>query len=381
MRRREFITLIGGAATTWPMIGHAQQSAIPVIGFLRSISFVNATHLVNAFREGLKESGFVEGQNVAIEFRTADGHADRLLALVDELIRLPVAVIVGNTIASALAAKAATTTIPIVFTTGSDPVRDGLVTSLNRPGGNVTGAVFFSGELGAKRLELLSQLMPNAPTIAMLVNPNSPETEAERSDVQAAAQSNRQSLIMFDVSNERDFERAFETFVQRGARALLVGAGPFLFSNRERVIALAARYRLPAIYALRDNVVAGGLMSYGSTYTDVYRQVGIYTGRILNGEKPADLPVIRATKFEFVLNLRLQGRLASLYRPRYSRSPTRSSNETARVHHAAERCCRMAACGGRAATRADAADRRAERFCRRRSDGRNASCPIQEETW
>jgi len=258
---------------------------------------------VTAFRQGLKEAGFVEGQNVAIEFRSADNHPDRLPALVADLVRQPVAVIVGNH-NSARAAKASTTTVPIVFASGSDPVRDGLVASLNRPGGNVTGVSFLSGLLGAKRLDLLRQLVPKAITIAMLVNPNSPDTEAERRDVQAAAQAIGQQLVIFDVSSDRDIETAFATFVQRGAGALLVGSGPFLNSNRERIVALADRHALPASYSQREGVVAGALMSYAPSIPDAYRQAGIYTGRILKGERPADLPVIQSTKFELVLNLK-----------------------------------------------------------------------------
>ena len=303
MRRREFITLLGGAAAAWPFAAYAQQPTMPVVGFLRSATLADVPHWVAAFRQGLKEAGFVEGQNVAIEFRSADNQLDRLPALVADLIRQPVAVIVGNTDA-ALAAKAATATVPIVFASGSDPVRDGLVASLNRPGGNVTGLVYFSAVLGAKRLELLRQLVPGATTIAVLVNPNTPLTEAERKDVQAAAQVIGQQLIIIDISSDRDIETAFATFVQRGASALLVGTGGFLNSNRERIAAVANRHALPASYSQREGVVAGGLMSYGPSISDAYRQAGIYSGRILNGEKPADLPVMQSTKFELVLNLK-----------------------------------------------------------------------------
>jgi putative ABC transport system substrate-binding protein len=302
MKRRAFITLLGGAAT-WPLAARAQQPAMPVIAFLRSASLADATHLITAFRQGLKEAGSVEGQNVAIEFRSAEGQIDRLPALVADLIRQPVAMIVANT-PPARAAKAATTTVPILFASGSDPVGDGLVASLNRPGGNVTGVVFFSSTLGAKRLELLRQLVPKATTIAVLVNPNTPEMEAERRDVQAAAQAVEQQLIWHDASNERDIETAFTTFVRRGAGAVLAGSGPFINSHRELIVALAARHGLPASYAAGEIVEAGGLMSYATSITDAYRQVGIYAGRILKGEKPGDLPVMRAAKFEFVLNLK-----------------------------------------------------------------------------
>jgi putative ABC transport system substrate-binding protein len=302
MRRREFLGVLSGAAA-WPLAARAQQVALPEVGFIRSASLANATHLVTAFRQGLKEAGFVEGQNVAIEFRSAENHLDRLPALAAELIRRPVAVIVGNNIATP-AAKAATSTTPIVFVIGGDPVKDGLVASLNRPGGNVTGVVFISGVLGPKRLELLRQLVPKATTIGLLVNPINPNTEAERRDVQAAAQALGQQLIILDVSSESEIEPAFATFVQRGAGALLVGTGPLFFSNREQVVALAARHALPGSYSQREPVMAGGLMSYGSSLTDAYRQAGIYTGRILKGEKPADLPVMQSIKFEFVINLK-----------------------------------------------------------------------------
>jgi len=302
VKRRDFIVFLGGAAA-WPLAAWAQQPAMPVIGFLRSTSLADATGLITAFRQGLKEAGFVDGQNVAIEFRSAEDHVDRLPALVADLLRRPVAVIVGNN-NSAIVAKAATATIPIVFATGTDPVQEGLVASLNRPGGNVTGVSFLSGLLGAKRLELLRQLVPKATTIGVLVNPNLPDTEPERRDVQAAALALGLQLIILDVSSDRDIETAFATLVQRGASAMLVGGGAFLFSNRERIVALAARHSLPTGYNDRDSVVAGGLMSYATSIPDAYRQAGIYTGRILKSEKPADLPVMQATKFEFVINLK-----------------------------------------------------------------------------
>jgi ABC-type uncharacterized transport system substrate-binding protein len=301
MRRREFITLVGGAAA-WPVVARAQQ-AMPVIGFVRSAPLAESMHLVAAFRRGLKEVGFIEGQNVAIEVRSAENDRDRLAGMVTDFIRRPVAVFVGN-LAPALAAKAVTTKVPILFMIGSDPVKEGLVPSLSRPGGNVTGVTFLGGMLGAKRLELLRQLVPKTTTIGMLVNPNISNTEAERRDVQAAAQVIGQKLIVLDVSSIRDFETSFAELVQRRADALLVGSGAFMTSHRGRVVALAARYALPASYAWREAVEAGGLMSYGPSITDAYRQVGIYAGRILKGEKPADLPVMQPTKFELVINLK-----------------------------------------------------------------------------
>jgi putative tryptophan/tyrosine transport system substrate-binding protein len=300
LRRREFITLLGGAATTWPLAAHAQQPAMPVVGFLRSTSLADATHLVTGFRQGLKEVGFVEGQNVAVEYRSAEDQNDRLPALVADLIRRQVAVIVGNSIA-ALAAKAATTTVPIVFGIGEDPVKYGLVSALNRPGGNITGVVFFAA-LAAKRLELLRQLVPKATTIAVLVSPD-PDTEAERREVETAAQTTGQQVIVLYVGSDRDIDAAFATIIKRGAGALLSLGGAFFNSRRERLVALAARHALPVTYPWREATAAGGLMSYGTSITDAYRQVGIYAGRILMGEKPGDLPVVQPTKFELVINL------------------------------------------------------------------------------
>jgi len=276
---------------------------MPVIGFLRSASVADVPYIVTAFRQGLKEVGFIEGQNVTVEYRAAENDRDRLAGLAAEFTHRPVAVIVANQIA-ALAAKAATTTVPIVFATGADPIRDGLVASLNRPGGNVTGVVFFGAVLGAKRLELLRQLVPAATTIAVLVGLESPDTAAERREILEAARSVGQQLVVFDVTSDRDIETAFARSVQAGARALITVGGAFIFSNRERIVALAARHALPTSFANRELVAAGGLTSYGGSITDAYRQVGIYAGRILKGEKPGDLPVMQSTKFEFVLNLK-----------------------------------------------------------------------------
>jgi putative tryptophan/tyrosine transport system substrate-binding protein len=305
MRRRDVIALVGGAAAApllSPLAARAQQAALPVVGFIRSTSAADSTPLVAAFGQGLKEAGFTEGQNVAIEFRYADNQADRLPALVADLMSRPVALLVVNS-AAAPAAKAATKTIPIVFVGGTG-LEEGLVTSLNRPGGNITGASFFSGELGPKRLELLRQLVPKATTVAVLAKADNPETAAERTTVQAAAQGMGQQLVIVDVSGPGDIDTAFVTFRRRGAGALFVGSGPFLTSNRERIVALAARYALPASYNLREFVMAGGLMSYGTSIADAYRQGGIYAGRILKGEQPGDLPVVQPTKFELVINLK-----------------------------------------------------------------------------
>ncbi len=302
MRRRDFIKVLSGAAAIRPLSVRAQRSATPVIGFLRSTALANSTSFVTTFRQGLKESGFIEGQNVAIELRFAEGRSDRLPELTADLIHKPVAVIIANDPA-AHAAQAATTTVPIVFITGSDPVREGLVASLSRPGGNVTGVVFISSELGTKRLDLLRQLVPKATTIGVLVNPNTPETEAERSDLLAASLKIGQQLSILDVGSDSEIENAFAALVQRGAGAALVGSGPFLTAHRQQLVALAARSRLPTMYSLREFVGGGGLVSYGASITEAYRQAGVYVGQILRGKKPADLPVMRSTKFEFVLNL------------------------------------------------------------------------------
>jgi putative ABC transport system substrate-binding protein len=300
MRRREFITLLGGAAAC-PLAARAQQTALPVVGFLRDVS-LPLPDRVTAFHQGMKETGYVEGQNVAIEYRSAEGQTDRLPLLVADLLRRQVALIVGNTPA-ALAAKAATTKVPIVFASGGDPVKLGLVASLNRPGGNVTGVSFISLELGTKHLGLLRELRPGAARIAVLVDPKSPTTEPFVSQVRAAASVIGQQIEVLYVSSDREMETALTTLVHRGADALLVGGGGLMYSRREQIVALAARHRIPAMYILRDYVAAGGLMSYGASTTDAYRQAGIYAGRILKGEKPADLPVVLGAKFELVINL------------------------------------------------------------------------------
>ena len=306
MRRRQFITFLGGAAaassTNLPRAARAQQATMPVVGLLRSTRAEGFANLTEALRAGLGQSGYEVGRNVAVEYRWADEQRDRLPALAAELIRKPVAVIVGNTEA-ALAAKTATKTVPIVFVTGTDPVRDGLVTSFNRPGGNVTGISFLAGGSAGKRLELLRQLVPGAATIAVLVDPRITEGMEERRDLEAAAQAVGQRLFVVEIAADRDLEPAFASAVEQKAGALFIGAGAYFFARQRLLAALALRHRLPAAHALRGFVAAGGLMSYGTSITDAYRQSGIYAGRILKGEQPADLPVLQATKFEFVLNL------------------------------------------------------------------------------
>ena len=297
-----FICAVASGLLDATRIARAQPPAMPVIGFVRSGSLKGTETLVGAFREGLKETGYVEGQNVAIEFRSADDHHERLPAIIAELIRRPAAVLVANA-AAAGAAKAATTTVPIVFATGGDPVKDNLVASFGRPGGNITGVTFF-GSLGPKKLELVRELVPKTRTIGVLVNPNSPPSRAEGTDVLTAARAVGQRALILNIRNEGDFDTAFATLVRERAGALLVTGESLFTGRRDKLVALAARYAVPTIYSVTLFVEAGGLMSYGASITDAYRQVGIYTGRILKGEKPTELPVIQATKFDLIINLK-----------------------------------------------------------------------------
>jgi putative tryptophan/tyrosine transport system substrate-binding protein len=304
MRRRKFITLLGCAAA-WPFAARTQQP-MPVIGFLSSGSPAAYTPQLAGFRRGLDEVGYAEGQNVAIEFRWADGQYDRLPGLVADLVRRQVAVIAATGgSASGMAAKGATATIPIVFSSGGDPVRVGLVASLNRPGGNVTGVNLFTSTLAAKRLEVLHELVPKATMIAMLVNPTNPNAEPDIKEVEAAARAIGLQLMVVRASNQSDLDAAFRTMSQRRVDALLVFADPLFDNNaRDQMIALASRYSLPAIYDWRDVTAAGGFASYGSNLTDGYRLVGTYAGRILKGEKPGNLPVVQPTKLELAINLK-----------------------------------------------------------------------------
>ena len=306
MKRRQFIALLGGAAATWPLTAHAQQPAMPVIGFLNSASPESFALQLAGFRQGLQEVGYTEGQNVAIEFRWAKSQYDRLPELAADLVRRRVAVIAatGGTV-SATAAKSVTTTIPIVFTSGGDPVRMGLVASLNQPGGNVTGVSLFTSTLAAKRLELLHELVPTAKVIAILVNPANPNSEPDTRAVQAAAPTIGVQIVVLKARNGAEIGKAFDALSQYKVDAILVGADP-LFDNsgRDQMIVLTARHAVPAIYDWRDVTVAGGLVSYGSNLAEGYRLAGIYAGRILKGAKPADLPVQQPSKFEFVINLK-----------------------------------------------------------------------------
>jgi putative ABC transport system substrate-binding protein len=303
MRRREFIAGIGSAAVAWPVVARAQLRASPMIGYLGSVSYDADSRYMAAFIQGLKESGYVEGQNVAIEYRWAEGHSDRLPTLARDLGDR-VAVIATYDTASALAAKAGTTTIPIIFATGADPVKVGLVASLARPGGNVTGVSFLVNSLGSKRLELLRVLVPAAATFGFLIDPSNPNAESETADMQAAVDLLRHKLVVLGVSNANEIEAVFAKLIQQRVDALAV-AGHALFERGSQQLAESAlRHRMPAIYAFRDTAAAGGLMSYGGNLTEAFRQQGIYTGRILKGEKPADLPVQQVTRFEMVMNLK-----------------------------------------------------------------------------
>ena len=304
MKRREFITLLGGAAAAWPLAARAQQAAMPVVGFVNAASPGGSYPPLPAFLKGLGETGFVEGRNVAIEYRWAEGHYERLPALIGDLVQHKVSVIAATSTPAAVAAKAATTTIPIVFEIGADPVELGFVASLSRPGGNVTGVANFTVELGSKQLGLLHDLVPRATTIAALFNPNFAGTEKLLRDAEAAARMLGLQLIVLKASTEEEIETVFATRDLQGVGALLVGIDAFFVAHSDQIVALAARNKLPAIYGLRDFVVSGGLMSYGTDFADAYHQTGIYAGRILKGEKPADLPVQRSTKFEFVINFK-----------------------------------------------------------------------------
>jgi putative ABC transport system substrate-binding protein len=304
LKRRDFITLLGGAAA-WPLAASAQQNPVPVIGFLNGQSSRTWRPMVAAFNRGLTEAGYIEGHNVLIEYRWAEGQPDRLPALAAELVQRPVFVIVatgGNN--SAIAAKAATSTIPIVFTSNDDPRKYGLVASLNRPGGNVTGVSWFSAELGPKRLALLHDLVPTATAVALLLNPNNAETARQPAELQDAARALGLQLVILHASSVDDIEDAFARIVQNRIGALVVAADSFLASRREQIVTLAARHAVPAVYVNREMAGAGGLMSYGNSLADGYRRAGIYTARVLKGEKPADLPVDQATKFELIINLK-----------------------------------------------------------------------------
>jgi putative ABC transport system substrate-binding protein len=312
MRRREFVTGFAGALAL-PSYARAQQ-ALPLIGYFNSGRERTQAKNVAAFREGLKEAGFIEGRNVAIEFRWADNQFDKLPALAAEVVARRPAIIVSNTLA-ARAAKSATATVPIVFTTGSDPVRDGLVATLNQPGGNVTGVVFFAGVLGAKRLELLRRLAPKATTVGIVMYPNTTETEAERADLQSAASTLGLPLVVAEIKSAGDIEAAFQSLITRGAGAVYVGAGPFTFNNRDRLVAQAARSTIPTMYSAREYAEAGGLISYGASLPDAFHQAGIYVARILKGERPTALPVVQSSKFEFIINLKTAKALGLEFHP------------------------------------------------------------------
>ena len=303
MRRREFVKLLGGAAATWPLAAHAQQRAIPLIGFLSGLSQATAPHMTAAWQRGLRETDFVEGRNVAIEYRFVDGQYGPLPGLAAELVRRPVDLILAQGPPAALAAKAVTTTIPIVFVVGVDPVGAGLVANFNRPGGNATGMTLITGPLGQKRLEILRELVPKVKLVPILHNPTSPDAVPEIRDVQAAAQAMGIELRIFNATTPAEIDAAFAALAQQRPDALLVGSDQFLLVRREQLVMSAARLGVPAIYPFREFPAAGGLMSYGTNIAAAYRQAGVYTGRILKGDKSADLPVMRPNTFELVINL------------------------------------------------------------------------------
>ena len=304
MRRREFIMLLGGAAAAWPFAVRAQQPGTPVIGFIRNTSAAGSARLVEALRSGLNEAGFIEGQNIAVEYRWAEGQSDRLPGLAADLVRRQCAVIIGGGYAAALAAKVATSTIPIVFVTGDDPIQQGLVASISRPTGNATGVFFYSGAiLVSKQLELLREVLPKAVVIGMLINPTSAAAELQIRDAQAAARTLGQQLHILHAESERDFDRAFATLAQKRARALVIAGNALFFGHRNRLVELGARHAMPVIGDVREYVAAGGLMTYGASIANAYRQTGIYAARIVKGAKPADLPVEQPTTFELVINM------------------------------------------------------------------------------
>jgi len=305
LKRREFITLLGSATVAWPLAARAQQPAIPLMGFINAGTATGYAAHVTAFRQGMAGIGYVEGRNVAIEYRWAEGQYDRAQALVADLVRRQVAIIcVTASTALVQAAKAATSSVPIVFVIGADPVKFGLVASLNRPGGNITGVSFLVNLLAAKQLEMLHDAVPNAATVGFLANPGNPNATADMAEVRSAAATLGLALRVASATAEDAIENALVTLVQEQARALLIGSDPLFGVHRERLASLAQRYGLPAIFNTLDFVHAGGLMSYGPDQTDVYRQAGAYAGRVLNGEKPADLPVVQPTKFELAINLK-----------------------------------------------------------------------------
>jgi putative tryptophan/tyrosine transport system substrate-binding protein len=304
IRRREFITLLSDA-TAWPLAAGAQQTAMPVVGFLSSRSPNEAAYVVAAFHRGLGEGGYSEGQNVGVEYRWAEGQYDRLPALAADLVRRRVAVIASTGgIGAAIAAKQATSTIPIVFIVGDDPIKHGVVASLNRPGGNVTGIYNFISAMEAKRFGLLRETVPTAGSIVVLLNPNYPGFDVQLKDLQEAARAVGQQIGVFNASSEADIHAAFRAVARLSAAALLVGADPFFNGRREQLVTLAAHYSIPAMYELREYVLAGGLMSYGTNLADAYRQVGNYAARVLKGDKPAELPVVQSSRFELVINLK-----------------------------------------------------------------------------